>query len=105
MAPTKDKDTALVTPDGAPVTPNPAARKYERPTEKSYYIVNPSGAIHGVTREHATGRLRQDPRYRMATKPEIQALHDANGRQQVGRPLARPYAVDPDVDINLDDED
>lgn len=69
---------------------------------RAYYIVNPAGAIHSVTREHAAGRLRQVG-FRMATKDEIAALEHAGGHQVAGKPLAAPHTADPDAAIDLGD--
>lgn len=82
-----------------PAVTNPAG---DAPA-KAYFIVNPHGTIHSVTREHAAARLRQVG-YRMATKEEVQALTAAGGRQRVDRPLARPYSPDPDAQVELGDE-
>lgn len=71
--------------------------------ERAYYIVNPAGAIHGVTREHAAQRLRQVG-FRMANKDEIAALEKAGGHQVAGKPLAKPHTADPDAQIDLGDE-
>ena len=43
--------------------------------EKVYYLVNPSGTIHGVTREHAKMRLKQVG-YRLATGAEFKKYQD-----------------------------
>lgn len=58
--------------------------------EKSYYIVNPKGAIHIVSREHAQWRL-QSPGWRLATPEEIQKYNDAGGNQSWDKPLAAPW--------------
>lgn len=68
--------------------------------EKTYYIVNPHGAVHVVTRGHAAQRLRQVG-YRMATKEEIAAYKEA--RVQVhDAPIARPWSPEPVPEIELD---
>jgi hypothetical protein len=69
--------------------------------EKAYFIVNPSGTIHEVTREHATGRLRQVG-YRLASKEEIAAYKEANGNQRAGRPLAKPWSPEPEPEPELE---
>ena len=40
-------------------------------SKPGYYIVNPGGAVHECTKEHATTRLRQVS-WRMATDAEIE---------------------------------
>lgn len=67
--------------------------------ERRYFIVNPAGAIHEVSREHAKERLAQVG-YRMATPAEVAAYLKADGNQRVGKPLAAPHQVDPDVALD-----
>lgn len=43
---------------------------------KRYFVINPAGAIHEVTKKHAEWRLSTDPRYRMATPKEIEAYFE-----------------------------
>lgn len=71
--------------------------------EKAYYIVNPSGAVHIVTREHAKGRLRQ-PGWRMATDKEIKAYKDAGGLQTTKNRAADPWSPEPEPEPELPDE-
>ena len=52
-----------------------------------YFIVNPAGAVHGCTREHAAMRLRQQG-YRLATDEEKARLKAQNGHQEFDRPIA-----------------
>lgn len=63
--------------------------------EKSFYIVNPHGCIHNVTREHARMRLKQ-PGYRMARPDEIVRLKTAGGNQTWDHPLAKPFSAEPE---------
>lgn len=79
------KNTAAATP------PTERAPK----ASKRYFIVNPAGAVHEVTRAAAADRLKQ-PGYRMATAEEVAALDAANGFQQFDRPIGKPYSTDPD---------
>lgn len=68
--------------------------------EKVYYIVNPAGAIHGVSREIAKMRLKQ-PGYRMASQDEINKLNQliAQGKGQTwDHPIARPFTAEPPED-------
>jgi hypothetical protein len=67
---------------------------------KRYFIVNPAGAIHEVTREMARERLRQVG-YRMATAEEVARLEAAGGNQRADRPLCEPWSADPDVEPEL----
>ena len=84
---------------------------------KAYYVVNPGGTIHIVTRALAAWRLGQAG-WRMAEAMEIKAYDDgiANSNyrnvakedadpkfkgkpfvQRTGQPLARPFVIDPDA--------
>ncbi len=62
---------------------------------KRYFIVNPPGAIHEVTYTHAKHRLKQVG-WRMAKTDEVKALNAAKGHQVAGKPLARPWSVEPE---------
>lgn len=64
--------------------------------EKIYYLVNPAGAIHTVSREHATLRLQSDARYRIATPEEVEVFKEIKV-QRADRPIARPWSPDPDL--------
>ena len=55
--------------------------------ERAYYIVNPAGAVHVVTREHARERLKADARWRLATDAEIAAYREVVV-QRHDRPIA-----------------
>lgn len=67
----------------------PATKKITR-----YYIVNPAGAIHEVTREHMAERLKHVG-YRPATEPEIAAYKGAR-LQRFDRPIAKPHSTEPE---------
>lgn len=58
--------------------------------EKSYFIVNPKGAIHEVDRAHAAQRLAVMG-WRLATTEEIATYDAAGGNQRFDRPLAEPW--------------
>lgn len=84
-----------------------AERKAARPAkadeaERAYYIVNPAGAVHSVTREHARGRLAIVG-WRMATADEVTAYQNQE-IQRHDRPIARPWTPDPDAHVDLGDE-
>jgi hypothetical protein len=67
-----------------------------------YYIVNPAGAVHTVTREHAAERLRQ-PGYRQATKDEIEQ-YEAQEIQRADRPIAKPWDPTPEpVEVEVEE--
>lgn len=88
----------MATPQKKPATlakPAPATERVPDGTDKGYFIVNPKGCIHVVTKEHARERLKL-PGWRLATPQEIAAYHKADGLQRAGRPLAAPWV--PDVD-------
>jgi len=67
---------------------------------KRYFIVNPAGAIHEVTKEHAAERLRQAG-YRKATVTEVKKLQAANGKQVWKSPICEPWDPTPEA-IELD---
>ncbi len=58
---------------------------------KTYFIVNPSGAVHEVTRAHAEEVLK-NPGFRPATNEEIQKLHDQKGDQIWDKPICKPWS-------------
>ena len=84
-------------------------------SKPGYYIVNPSGAVHECTRDHAQKRLKQVG-WRLATPAEIEMYHEVHERttrkarvkgkaveldvagpgQKAGKPIAEPYSDDPD---------
>lgn len=69
--------------------------------DREYFIVNPAGAVHGVTREHAKERLRQIG-YRMATPAEI-AKYQEQDIQDYRYPIAPRWAPDPDAQLEAID--
>ena len=72
--------------------------------EKTYFIVNPAGAIHQVNREHAKMRLKQ-PGFRMARPDEIVRLKAAKGNQTWDHPIAKKFTAEPDEQVILPDEE
>lgn len=62
--------------------------------KNTFYIVNKHGTIHVVDRETARERLRQVG-YRTATKEEVQAYLNADGKQESGKPLAKAWNPEP----------
>ena len=68
----------------------------KKENEKTYYIVNPKGAVHGVTREHARLRLRQAG-YRPATRGEVEELMRRGGHQVFDNPIAKPFKPEPEA--------
>lgn len=62
--------------------------------KNTFYIVNKSGTIHVVDRQTARERLRQVG-YRTATKEEVQAYLNADGKQETGKPLAKTWNPEP----------
>lgn len=77
-----------------------SAQPPEQPkAPRRYFIVNPRGAIHEVTREHAKERLRSAG-WRMATPEEIAALTAANGHQMFDKPICPRWAPDPDAQLD-----
>lgn len=59
-----------------------------------YFIVNPSGAVHEVTAEHARTRLQQVG-WRQATKEEVQEYLNRSGNQRFDDPIAPPWTPEP----------
>lgn len=82
-----------------PTTPKSSALPARRAasSEKRYFIVNPAGAIHEVTREHARERLKVVG-WRMATSAEVAELNARGGNQRADDPICTPWSPDPDVD-------
>lgn len=78
------------------------AKKKE--TIREYFIVNPSGTVHQVNRDHANQRLRQVG-WRVATKAEIATYKKAR-TQTTRRRIAAPWKPEvdagPDVDELMD---
>lgn len=67
----------------------------DRVTEPTYYLRNPAGAIHSVTREHAIRKLK-DARYQLATDAEIERYFET--RVQLAEdPIGTPWSPMPDV--------
>lgn len=77
---------------------------YNRPVpvekERPYYIVNPAGAVHSVSRAEASNLLRRLG-YRMAKREEIARYHELDV-QDFRRPIAPRWTPDPDVAPQLD---
>lgn len=81
-----------------------AATKAETKTKQArrYFVVNPRGAIHEITRELARDRLRL-PGWRMATSVEVEALAERNGHQAHDKPICAPWSAE--IDLLLDQLD
>ncbi len=75
----------------------PKAAEAVKPARR-YFIVNPAGALHEVTREHASELLRS-PGFRMATPAEVEQLHAQGGEQRFDQPICTPWSPDPDVQM------
>lgn len=58
--------------------------------QRVLYVVNPSGAVHDVTEEHARELLR-NPGWRVATQAEIDQLAAQHGHQEADNPIAEPF--------------
>ncbi len=79
-------------PEGTNVAPSarkPGARLASE-SNKLYYLVNPAGAVHSVTRAHAEARLRQVG-WRLATADEARE-YNARAVQTFDDPIAAPFA-------------
>lgn len=64
---------------------------------EAYYLVNPAGAIHSVSKEHARVRLAQVG-WRLATDEEI-AVYLGQRVQRADRPIAPAWTPDPDAQL------
>lgn len=64
--------------------------------EGVYYIVNPAGAVHDCSRDHATMRLKILG-YRLATDAEIEQYTERK-MQRFDQPIAEPWSPDPIVE-------
>lgn len=76
--------------------------------EREYWIVNPKGAVHQVSRAHALSRLQSGPGWRMATAEEIKRAKTPNrvyrsGGEAIVQAHDRPFgkAFEPDVDVDV----
>lgn len=72
------------------------AEKAAKEESKRYFIVNPAGAVHEVTREHAAELLKQVG-YRKATPAEV-AAYSKTPIQRADKPIAKPFTSDPDAE-------
>lgn len=63
----------------------------------NYYLVNPGGAIHSVSRDHAAWRLKTAG-WRLASEEEI-ATYLGQALQIHDRPIAQPWTPDPDKQL------
>jgi len=73
--------------------------------KQGYFIVNPSGTIHEVTKEIAQMRLGQLG-YRQATKEEVDLYMEANGNQRHDAPLCPKFDPTPKLTvIELEEEE
>lgn len=85
-----------------PVEKSPDATAPEKAVKRQgvngdYYIVNPAGAIHGVTRDHAATRLKVAG-WRLATEEEI-STYLGQPIQRHDRPICEPWTADPDKQL------
>lgn len=81
----------------------PAKKAKQQGQNNTFYLVNPAGAIHNVTREHARARLEQLG-WRLATEEEI-VKYQGQEVQRFDQPIARPWSPDPDEQLKLPDEE
>ncbi len=62
---------------------------------KTYYVVNPDGAIHDAPWELVVECL-QRPGWRKATNEEVAELKRRNGHQVPDNPICEPWNPEPD---------
>ena len=68
-----------------------------RALEDVIWIVNPGGALHLVTKEHAR-TLFKSVGWRKATAAEIAELEKRKGNQRFDDPIAEPWSPEPTDD-------
>lgn len=69
----------------------------------AFYMVNPAGAIHVVTRDHAYERMRTHVGFRLATDDEIEQYSES--RKQVwDQPIAEAWNPEPEVLPDIPEE-
>ncbi|MCL4867797.1 MAG: hypothetical protein KJ063_02415 [Anaerolineae bacterium] len=73
-----------------------AKKKTQMVEGKTYFLVNPAGAVHEVNHEIAKARLNQVG-YRIATPAEVAALQAMGGTQTIGQVAGRPHQFDPET--------
>lgn len=78
-----------------------SAPKATKQIPRRYFLVNPKGAIHEVTRDLAAERLRVAG-WRLATPEEIARLAAQGGHQVFDAPICRPWSPDPDAQLDLE---
>ncbi len=66
---------------------------------KTYFLVNPGGAIHEAPRELAAERLREAG-WRLATADEVAELKRRGGHQTADNPVCEPWNPEPDDQDN-----
>jgi hypothetical protein len=98
----KDKDPGfmpeiLETPSAPSIVVAPARRA----KPKEYWLVNPAGAIHSVSREHAKERMK-NAGWRIATPAEVEELKRRKGIQLFDDPICKPWSPDPEPDAPLE---
>lgn len=77
------------------VVPVAGERKAERviPAEETIWMVNPAGALHQCTVDHARERMGLVG-WRKATESEIAELKKRRGFQRFDDPVAKPFSPD-----------
>lgn len=87
--------------DKQPVRAAPARPPRKRfagdEAEKSYFLVNPAGAIHSVSREHARERLKLAG-WRLASQAEVDELRARSGHQRWDDPICAPWTPEPPLE-------
>lgn len=94
---------APVTSTGSVNTPHVvvAPLRREKAKPKEYFLVNPAGAIHSVTREHARERMKKAG-WRIATNEEVAELKRRGNHQLFDDPICKPWSPDPEPDAPID---
>jgi len=59
-------------------------------SDKGYYIINPKGIMHVVSRKIAAAKLKNDPGFRAATKAQIEEYEAA--REKVNAAIRKAMA-------------
>lgn len=97
-----EDESKQAAPKGPPAESKPAKQKPAKMQGKGgiFWIVNPAGAVHSVTKEHAAVRLKTSLGWRKATEAEIKKAIEAP-LQRFDDPICKPWSPDIDLETEL----
>lgn len=81
----------------------PKVKSNYQGVDNNFYLVNPAGAIHTVTRAHAVNRLRQ-PGWRLAEDAEIEVYLETSVQRHL-RPICAPWTPEPEIEAFIPEGD